>query len=101
LTEIEPFPLTSFPGYRVSGHRGHGGDFPTGTAPQIFTFRRNPLYTLEEEVKEPYKAIQAPSYVHEVQFEYLYVPICICLYIHMYLDICVNLRISHCTIAKL
>jgi hypothetical protein len=44
LTEIEPFPLTSFPGYRVSGHRGHGGDFPTGTAPQIFTFRRNPLY---------------------------------------------------------
>lgn len=25
----------------MTGHRGHGGEFPTGTAPQIFTFRRS------------------------------------------------------------
>lgn len=43
LTNIEPFPLNAFPGYLVTGHRGHGGDFPTGTAPEIFTFRKSAL----------------------------------------------------------
>ena len=43
LTNIEPFPLNAFPGYLVTGHRGHGGDFPTGTAPEIFTFRKSSL----------------------------------------------------------
>lgn len=43
LTNIEPFPLDAFPGYLVTGHRGHGGDFPTGTAPEIFTFRKSAL----------------------------------------------------------
>lgn len=27
----------------MTGHRGHGGDFPTGTAPEIFTFRKSSL----------------------------------------------------------
>ena len=27
----------------MTGHRGHGGDFPTGTAPEIFTFRKSTL----------------------------------------------------------
>ena len=43
LTNIEPFPLNAFPGYLVTGHRGHGGEFPTGTAPEIFTFRKSAL----------------------------------------------------------
>ena len=29
----------------MTGHRGHGGDFPTGTEPEIFTFRRSAVGT--------------------------------------------------------
>jgi hypothetical protein len=82
LTEIEDFPLESFPGYRVTGHRGHGGDFPTGKAPQYFSFKRsapetladlNPSLPVAEDSADRddvgklyYEALQAPSYIHEV-----------------------------------
>lgn len=91
LTDIEDFPLQSFPGYKVTGHRGHGGDFPTGTAPQYFTFKRSAPDALSglfgvagtsgTDTAEPaaedtisrsdvgkmyYEALQAPSYIHEV-----------------------------------
>jgi hypothetical protein len=96
LTNIEPFPLNAFPGYLVTGHRGHGGDFPTGTAPEIFTFRKSALIppmtpaqpqlttSVVLDANTPagntiidngeslsqrvaqYEAVQAPSYIHEV-----------------------------------
>ena len=82
--------MQSFPGYKVTGHRGHGGDFPTGTAPQYFSFQRSAPDSspdlsrvagassedttesakdsigLEDVDKMYYEALQAPSYIHEV-----------------------------------
>jgi hypothetical protein len=82
--------LQSFPGYKVTGHRGHGGDFPTGTAPQYFSFKRSAPDTspdlsrvvgassedttesaknsigIDDVDKMYYEALQAPSYIHEV-----------------------------------
>lgn len=37
---VEPFRAEWFPGYRPQGHRGHGGGFRTGEAPEMFVLSR-------------------------------------------------------------